>query len=163
MRGPIHCGISPAAIPQRPPRNHARATPIIANPHELVRDVRARRDRRHDFVFDFVVLDHVDAGDHGRALQHEHPHGRRGDARVGCHATQDRQDVALDIIDLGNGGAALDQLANPLRRNSSELPSKYFLSPGLESARPSRSLLSIFVAKNRAQVLSSFIRIGPVL
>src|SRR5690348_16354025 len=42
------------------------------------------------------------------------------------------------------------------RRNSSELPSKYFLSPGLESARPSRNLLSIFVAKNSAQLLSSF-------
>src|ERR1044072_2572570 len=42
------------------------------------------------------------------------------------------------------------------RRNSSELPSKYFLSPGLESARPSRSLLSILVPQDRAQLLSSF-------
>ena len=31
-----------------------------------------------------------------------------------------------------------------------------FLSPGFDSARPSRSLLSIFVQKNRAQLLSSF-------
>src|SRR5688572_3355409 len=42
------------------------------------------------------------------------------------------------------------------RRNSSELPSKYFLSPGFDSARPSRSLLSILVPKKRAQPLSSF-------
>src|SRR6184192_363044 len=50
-------------------------------------------------------------------------------------------------------------LSSPIsmtRRNSSELPSKYFLSPGLDSASPSRSLLSILVAKNRAQLLSSF-------
>src|SRR5687767_13658759 len=43
------------------------------------------------------------------------------------------------------------------RRKSSELPSKYFLSPGFDSARPSRSLLSILVAKNRDVLLSSFI------
>src|SRR5262249_58822600 len=42
------------------------------------------------------------------------------------------------------------------RRNSSELPSKYFLSPGLDSASPSRSLLSILVPKNRNVLLSSF-------
>src|SRR5215813_5392818 len=47
------------------------------------------------------------------------------------------------------------------RRNSSELPSKYFLSPGLVSASPSRSLLSIFVAKNRDVLLSSFMGVHP--
>src|SRR5213078_346230 len=58
-------------------------------------------------------------------------------------------------------------LSSPIsitRRNSSELPSKYFLSPGLESASPSRSLLSIFVAKNRDVLLSSFMAcIHPLL
>src|SRR5678809_358219 len=47
------------------------------------------------------------------------------------------------------------------RRNSSELPSKYFLSPGFDSASPSRSLLSIFVAKNRDVLLSSFMACIP--
>src|SRR5258706_8993428 len=43
------------------------------------------------------------------------------------------------------------------RRDSSELPSKYFLSPGLDSAKPSPSLLSILGPQKRAQPLSSFI------
>src|SRR5262245_9427879 len=42
------------------------------------------------------------------------------------------------------------------RRNSSEPPSKYLRSPGLHCESASRSLLSILVPKNRAQVLSSF-------
>src|SRR5205085_6847432 len=54
-------------------------------------------------------------------------------------------------------------LSSPIsmtRRNSSELPSKYFLSPGLDRASPSRSLLSILVAKNREVLLSSFILVA---
>ena len=101
------------------------------------------------------------------ALQHEDLHRRCWDARIRRDAPQDRQDVALDVFDLGDRGTRLDDLADPTlpsfsspisitRRNSSELPSKYFLSPGLDKASPSRNLLSIFVAKNRAQLLSSF-------
>ncbi|MNC88341.1 hypothetical protein D3C83_41440 [compost metagenome] len=50
-----------------------------------------------------------------------------------------------------------------MRRNSSDAPSKYLRSPGLHCESASRSLLSILVPKNRAQLLSSFIGWGLLL
>src|SRR5262249_13278674 len=48
-----------------------------------------------------------------RALQHEDLHRRRRDPRVGGDPPQDRQHVALDVIDLGHRRARLDDLADP--------------------------------------------------
>jgi hypothetical protein len=49
-----------------------------------------------------------------RPLQHEDLHRRGRDARVGRHPAEDGQHVALDVIDLGDRGPALDELAHPL-------------------------------------------------
>src|SRR5882672_4415631 len=82
-----------------------------------------------------------------RTLQHEDLHRRCRDPRVRSDPPQDREHVALDVVDLGHRGARLDDLADPALlvllvpdlHHAKELlgaPIEVFLVPWLRQREP---------------------------
>src|SRR5690242_17841396 len=78
----------------------------------LIGDVRAA-GASLDLVALVTLIVDDGLGNLVAALENENLYGRRGDAGVRGHAAKNREDIALDIVDFGDSGAGLDDLADP--------------------------------------------------